>query len=228
MRGIALAGALPPRRCARRRLPAKRFCDCAAVRYQTDDQANPCFSPREKDAKASSAQQKRPSMTETAEAIKIQRGLKGVYFDRSPCTFIDGKAGELRYRGYSIHDLAEHSTFEETAWLLLNGELPNKQQLASFRCRAQGRAQTARAGARHHPRHQICASDGRVAHGCLRAGRFRSGNGRQFARGDPAQGRAADLAGADDRRRAFAHPHRSGAGGGGRKRSATPPICSGC
>ena len=71
-------------------------------------------------------------MTETAEAIKIQRGLKGVYFDRSPCTFIDGKAGELRYRGYSIHDLAEHSTFEETAWLLLNGELPNKQQLAAF------------------------------------------------------------------------------------------------
>jgi citrate synthase len=55
-------------------------------------------------------------MTETTEAIKIHRGLKGVYFDRSPCTFIDGKAGELRYRGYSIHDLAEHSSFEETAW----------------------------------------------------------------------------------------------------------------
>ena len=71
-------------------------------------------------------------MTETAETIKIQRGLKGVYFDRSPCTFIDGKAGELRYRGYSIHDLAEHSSFEETAWLLLNGELPSKQQLAAF------------------------------------------------------------------------------------------------
>lgn len=71
-------------------------------------------------------------MTETAEAIKIQRGLKGVYFDRSPCTFIDGRAGELRYRGYSIHDLAEHSSFEETAWLLLNGELPNKQQLTDF------------------------------------------------------------------------------------------------
>ena len=71
-------------------------------------------------------------MTETAEAIKIQRGLKGVYFDRSPCTFIDGKRGELRYRGYSIHDLAEHSSFEETTWLLLNGELPSKQQLAGF------------------------------------------------------------------------------------------------
>ncbi len=71
-------------------------------------------------------------MTESAEAIKIQRGLKGVYFDRSPCTFIDGKAGDLRYRGYSIHDLAEKSTFEETAYLLLNGDLPNAQQLAAF------------------------------------------------------------------------------------------------
>ena len=71
-------------------------------------------------------------MTETAETIKIQRGLKGVYFDRSPCTFIDGKAGELRYRGYSIHDLAEKSSFEETAYLLLNGDLPNAQQLAAF------------------------------------------------------------------------------------------------
>jgi len=71
-------------------------------------------------------------MTETAEAIKIHRGLKGVYFDRSPCTFIDGKAGELRYRGYSIHDLAEKSTFEETAWLLLHGELPTAQDLAAF------------------------------------------------------------------------------------------------
>ena len=71
-------------------------------------------------------------MTETAEAIKIHRGLKGVYFDRSPCTFIDGRAGELRYRGYSIHDLAENSTFEETAWLLLNGDLPTAQELAGF------------------------------------------------------------------------------------------------
>src|SRR5512134_1128792 len=71
-------------------------------------------------------------MTETAEAIKIQRGLKGVYFDRSPCTFIDGKAGELRYRGYSIHDLAEHSTFEETAALLLAGALPTARQLDVF------------------------------------------------------------------------------------------------
>ena len=66
------------------------------------------------------------------EKIQINRGLKGVYFERSATTFIDGKAGELRYRGYSIHDLAEHSTFEETAYLLINGELPSQAQLADF------------------------------------------------------------------------------------------------
>ena len=71
-------------------------------------------------------------MTETNEPIKVHRGLRGVYFDRSPCTFIDGKAGDLRYRGYSIHDLAERSTFEETAWLLLHGELPTRAQLTEF------------------------------------------------------------------------------------------------
>ena len=71
-------------------------------------------------------------MTETNEPIKIHRGLKGVYFDRSPCTFIDGRIGELRYRGYSIHDLAENSSFEETAWLLLQGELPTGAQLSTF------------------------------------------------------------------------------------------------
>jgi citrate synthase len=64
--------------------------------------------------------------------VEIHRGLKGVYFERSAATFIDGKAGELRYRGYSIHDLAQHSTFEETAYLLLYGELPTASQLAAF------------------------------------------------------------------------------------------------
>lgn len=66
------------------------------------------------------------------EKIEIHRGLKGVYFERSGTTFIDGKAGELRYRGYSIHDLAQHSSFEETAYLLLHGELPTAPQLATF------------------------------------------------------------------------------------------------
>lgn len=71
-------------------------------------------------------------MSETAESIAIHRGLKGVYFDRSRACYIDGRAGELRYRGYSIHDLAERSTFEETCYLLLRGELPARAQLDAF------------------------------------------------------------------------------------------------
>lgn len=67
-----------------------------------------------------------------ADVDKIHRGLKGVYFDRSPATYIDGQAGELRYYGYSIHDLAENATFEETAYLLLHGELPTVSELSDF------------------------------------------------------------------------------------------------
>jgi citrate synthase len=71
-------------------------------------------------------------MTEPAAKVEIRRGLKEVYFDRSKVCFIDGRAGELRYRGYSIHDLAPNSTFEETCYLLLKGELPTKGQLEDF------------------------------------------------------------------------------------------------
>jgi len=71
-------------------------------------------------------------MSEETEKTEIHRGLKGVYFDRSRVCFIDGRAGELRYRGYSIHDLAEHSSFEETCSLLLKGELPNREQSNRF------------------------------------------------------------------------------------------------
>jgi citrate synthase len=72
-------------------------------------------------------------MTEaTSEKTDIHRGLKGVYFDRSRVCYIDGRAGELRYRGYSIHDLAQHSTFEETCYLLFYGELPSRSQLEKF------------------------------------------------------------------------------------------------
>ena len=69
----------------------------------------------------------------TTQKVDIHRGLKGVYFDRSRVCDIDGKAGELWYRGYSIHDLAERSTFEETCYLLLHGELPKAAELARFR-----------------------------------------------------------------------------------------------
>ncbi len=70
--------------------------------------------------------------TESTADIRINRGLKGVYFERSAISDIDGREGRLSYRGYSIHDLAEHATFEETAWLLIHGDLPTPAQLAGF------------------------------------------------------------------------------------------------
>jgi citrate synthase len=50
----------------------------------------------------------------------------------SAITFLDGEAGILRYRGYPIEQLAEHSTFLEVAYLLIYGELPTREQLDSF------------------------------------------------------------------------------------------------
>jgi len=51
---------------------------------------------------------------------------------RSSITFIDGDVGILEYRGYPIEQLAENSTYLEVAYLLLNGELPSKDQLAQW------------------------------------------------------------------------------------------------
>ena len=51
---------------------------------------------------------------------------------RSAVTYIDGDAGILEYRGYPIEQLAEHSTFLEVAYLLLNGELPTTEQLEQW------------------------------------------------------------------------------------------------
>ncbi len=51
---------------------------------------------------------------------------------KSAITYLDGDAGILRYAGYPIEQLAEHSTYLEVAYLLLNGELPDKQQLEQW------------------------------------------------------------------------------------------------
>ena len=51
---------------------------------------------------------------------------------KSTITYIDGDKGILRYRGYPIEQLAEDSSFLETAYLILRGELPNASQLATF------------------------------------------------------------------------------------------------
>jgi citrate synthase len=62
-----------------------------------------------------------------------KEGLEGVVAARTGLSLIDGEKGRLLYRGYSIHDLAEHSSFEEVVHLLWYGELPNRGQLAKTR-----------------------------------------------------------------------------------------------
>ncbi len=60
------------------------------------------------------------------------KGLEGIVATTSSICFIDGDAGVLSYRGIDIHQLATHSTFEETTYLLWFGKLPTAQELASF------------------------------------------------------------------------------------------------
>ncbi|HTD81110.1 MAG TPA: citrate/2-methylcitrate synthase, partial [Thermoplasmata archaeon] len=63
---------------------------------------------------------------------KIDKGLDDVYVMESRICFVDGAKGRLLYYGYDIRDLADHSTFEETAYLLWHGKLPNGERLAAF------------------------------------------------------------------------------------------------
>src|SRR5215471_12936306 len=64
---------------------------------------------------------------------EIERGLEGVVIGKSAITFIDGQKGILRYRGIDIKELVEKSTYEEVVFLLWNGKLPNKKELADFK-----------------------------------------------------------------------------------------------
>ena len=64
--------------------------------------------------------------------ITIDSGYKNTGATKSAITFLDGELGILRYRGYSIEDLAEKANFLEVAYLLVYGELPNKEQYDHF------------------------------------------------------------------------------------------------
>ena len=64
--------------------------------------------------------------------VELNKGLEGAITNATKIGYIDGQKGWLVYRGYNIFDLAEHSTYEETAYLLLFGELPTKSQLDEF------------------------------------------------------------------------------------------------
>ena len=64
--------------------------------------------------------------------ITIDSGYKNTGACKSAITFLNGEKGVLRYRGYSIEDLAEKADFLEVAYLLIFGELPTKDQLVKF------------------------------------------------------------------------------------------------
>ena len=64
--------------------------------------------------------------------ITIDRGFKNTGSCQSSITFLNGEKGILKYRGYSIEELAEHSTFLEVAYLLIYGNLPSQLELDSF------------------------------------------------------------------------------------------------
>ncbi|SEP95627.1 citrate synthase [Flavobacterium urocaniciphilum] len=65
-------------------------------------------------------------------AITYDPGYKNSGVCKSDITFLDGEEGILRYRGYSIEDLADKADFLEVSYLVIFGELPTKAQLADF------------------------------------------------------------------------------------------------
>jgi citrate synthase len=67
-----------------------------------------------------------------AKPAKKSVALSGVVVAETAISSIDAEQGILRYRGYDIADLAEHSTYEEVAYLLLEGDLPTEEQLRAF------------------------------------------------------------------------------------------------
>ena len=64
--------------------------------------------------------------------VTLDVGFKNTGSTASKITFIDGENGILEHRGYRVEDLAEHATFMEVCYLLLNEELPNQQELDIF------------------------------------------------------------------------------------------------
>lgn len=62
----------------------------------------------------------------------VKAGLEDVVATDSTVCFVDGKEGRLLYQGFDIHDLAEHSSFEEVVYLLWFGRLPNKSELETL------------------------------------------------------------------------------------------------
>ncbi|MFK5973214.1 MAG: citrate synthase [Flavobacteriaceae bacterium] len=72
------------------------------------------------------------TLRSASSMITIDPGYKNTGSCESAITFLDGEKGILRYRGYAIEDLAEKADFLEVVYLLIFGELPNKEELEAF------------------------------------------------------------------------------------------------
>ena len=72
------------------------------------------------------------SLRQQSGYITLDVGFGNTASCKSSITFMDGEKGILRYRGIPVEQLAEHSTFVETAYLLINGELPTRKELNHF------------------------------------------------------------------------------------------------
>ena len=68
----------------------------------------------------------------STKAITLDPGFANTGSCESTITYIDGEKGILRYRGYTIEDLATHSTFVDVAYLLINGELPTREEFDKY------------------------------------------------------------------------------------------------
>ncbi len=73
-----------------------------------------------------------PDYVAEPDKMNVKKGLEGVVMDTSSVSKVNADTNSLIYRGYPVQDLAENCSFEEVAYLMYNGELPNKTQLEQF------------------------------------------------------------------------------------------------
>jgi 2-methylcitrate synthase/citrate synthase II len=74
-----------------------------------------------------------PDYTPEPEKMNVKKGLEGAVIDTTQVSKVNPDTNSLIYRGYPVQDLAEQCSFEEVAYLLYRGELPNKDQLEAFK-----------------------------------------------------------------------------------------------
>ncbi len=150
----------------------------------------------------------------TEQKPAFSPGLAGVIAGETEICWVDPNAG-LMYRGYDIHEMADKASFEEVAYLLLKGQLPNMGELQRFRMEI--------AAARPLPKEVLeyaaavaekNASDGYAAHRRFHARALRSRPERQLARGQHPQGDSPDRAGFDADHGRLPHFVRSRSPGG--------------